>query len=689
MPHEALFEDLERWVRLGWMRPIEEAFVQLLGELEPEANEEALLIAALASHQFGQGHIGLSLEHALSDPRGVLRLPPEPDPESNAEQLAEHEAAAASLQERLASLSLEAAHRATAGSKVFDAGEGAAPLVHHGRLVYLRRSWRAEGDIARWVAARSGHAPLGLEPEQLRDWIDGLFVGTENDGAVLPAPDDDYDDLQRNGWQKLACALAARNRLTVISGGPGTGKTWTVVKILALLQVIHLQHNEDPLRVRLAAPTGKAAQRLNESIHGNWKELPPQFHGVDLIRPERASTLHRLLGSGLKTRFFRHGRANRLNADVVIIDEASMIDQELMQSLLAALRPETRLILLGDKDQLASVEAGAVFGDLCEGVDLGGYDAETADWLRRATGYDVSDWQGQGGLANQRVMLRWNHRSREQIDRFARLVNTLEPEAALEYARSAESEGLTWIEPEEENDNHLKQVVLHGVADQARGFGSYLDTIHEGRRQLGARPTQANVDRWASACLAEQAQFQLLCAVRRGPWGVEAVNRRVHAWLSDKGRVARGREWFDGRPIMITRNDYRTGLMNGDLGICLEVPGEDGEARLRVVFPRDQDQPHYLSPGRIRHCETAWAMTVHKSQGSEFGHVGLVLPDRDSPVLATELIYTGITRARDHVTVIAPSADVFLKAAGRRTNRASALAERLEQVQSIEEDPMP
>ncbi|MDZ7790404.1 MAG: exodeoxyribonuclease V subunit alpha [Xanthomonadales bacterium] len=677
MPHESLLEDVVRWTRLGWMRPIEGAFVQLLSELEPDAGEPVLLIAALASHQFGQGHIGLSLEDALSDPIDVLRLPPEPEPDADPEQLRVHEAAAAAFRKRLDALSVDAARQAMSESSLFDAGDGTSPLVQQGRLVYLRRSWQAEGEIARMVAGMSGVAASTFEPEQLRQWIDGLFAPSNQEAPALPQPGSEDNDLARNGWQKVACALAARNRLTVISGGPGTGKTWTVVKILALLQVIHLQHGNEPLRIRLAAPTGKAAQRLDESIRSNWQDLPQQFQGVDLIRPERASTLHRLLGSRLHTRFFRHGRANRLNADVVIVDEASMIDQELMQALLEALRPETRLILLGDKDQLASVEAGAVFGDLCEGVDAGDYGPEIVEWLQRASGYDLSGWQGTGGLADQRVMLRWNHRSREQIDRVSRLINAREAEAALEFVQSAENEDLGWIEPEDDNDPDLRRLVLRGVSEQVRGFEYYLEVIKAGRAQLGARPAQANVDRWANECLAAQARFQLLCAVRKGPWGVEAINRHVQAWLAARGRVAPGGEWFDGRPVMITRNDYRTGLMNGDLGLCLEVPGEDGEVRTRVVFPRDDGRLHYFSPGRIRHCETAWAMTVHKSQGSEFGHVGLILPDRDNPILTTELVYTGITRAKDHATVIAPSSEVFLKAVGRRIDRASALSERL------------
>lgn len=692
MPHETLHEDLSRWVRLGWMRPIEESFVRLLSELEPEAEESTLLIAALVSHQFGQGHIGLALDDAIRDPGYVLRLPPalepEVDPEVHPEQVEAHEAAATAFRERLEALSAEVVRRAVSESSLFDTGDGTSPLVHDGQLVYLRRSWQAEGDIARMVACMSGVAAMPFEPEQLRKWIDGLFApGSES--PALPNPGSQADDLARNGWQKIACALAARNRLTVISGGPGTGKTWTVVKILALLQIIHLQHSDEPLRIRLAAPTGKAAQRLDESIRDNWRELPARFQGFDLVRPERASTLHRLLGSRLHTRFFRHDRGNRLNADVVIVDEASMIDQELMKSLLDALRPETRLILLGDKDQLASVEAGAVFGDLCEGVDAGGYGPATVEWLHAATGHDLSDWQGQGGLADQRVMLRWNHRSREQIDRVSRLVNDRQAEEALRFIQSADNDDLGWIEPEDDNDRELRQVILRGVSGQAHGIEHYLEVIATGRARLGARPVQAHVDRWANECLAARARFQLLCAVRRGPWGIESINRQIRTWLATQGKVAQTGEWFDGRPVMITRNDYRTGLMNGDLGLCLDVPGEDGEVRTRVVFPREDGKLHYLSPGRVRHCETAWAMTVHKSQGSEFGHVCLLLPDRDSPILTTELVYTAITRAKDHATVIAPSPDVFLSATSRRTNRASALSERLGYGKPRQEEPTP
>lgn len=678
MPHDALIEDVSRWVQLGWMRPIEAAFVQLLSELEPEAGEQALLIATLVSHQFGQGHIGLALDDAIEHPARVLRLPPDPEPDADPDRIGAHETAATAFGRRLDDLSLDSARQAISDCRLFGDGAGTSPLIHDRDLVYLRRSWQAECDIARMVTGMSGVNAMPFEPERLGQWINGLFTpGSEL--KALPRPALHADDLERNGWQRVACALAARNRITIISGGPGTGKTWTVVKILALLQVIHLQHADEPLRIRLAAPTGKAAQRLDESIRTNWQDLPERFHGVDLIRPERASTLHRLLGSRLNTRFFRHGRADRLNADVVIVDEASMIDQELMKSLLDSLRSETRLILLGDKDQLASVEAGAVFGDLCAGVDAGDYGSETVAWLRAATGYDLSGFQGHGGLADRRVMLRWNHRSRQQIDRVAQLINSRQAETALAYIQSEDNEDLGWIEPEDEGDEQLRQVILQGVTGQAEGFEHYLEVIEAGRGRLGARPVPADVHRWASECLAAQARFQLLCAVRKGHWGVEAINQQVRAWLARQGRVAQGGEWFDGRPVMITRNDYRTGLMNGDLGLCLNVPGEDGEVRARVVFPRDNGELHYLAPGRVRHCETAWAMTVHKSQGSEFGHVALILPERDNPVLTTELVYTAITRAKDRATVIAPSSAVFVQAVSRRTERASALTARLEQ----------
>ncbi|MDT8438136.1 MAG: exodeoxyribonuclease V subunit alpha [Wenzhouxiangellaceae bacterium] len=507
--------------------------------------------------------------------------------------------------------------------------------------------------------------PAPSPNKSARPCVESLSGGADEDAAPPDDPDREPD------WQQIACALAVRAALTIVTGGPGTGKTWTVVRVLALLQLLHPDQAERPLRVRLAAPTGKAAQRLGESIAAGWQELVESLPDVDLAMPEAASTLHRLLGSQRHTRHFRHDRSNPLPADVVIVDEASMIDQELMHSLLEALAPATRLILLGDKDQLASVEAGAVFGELCRGAEQVNYSAALNDWLERVLG-DRPGADGAGGLADRRVLLRRNRRSTPAINTLAVAVNRGDADAAVDLLRR-DGDELDWPTIDATNPNALQAILRAGYRD-------YLQAIGQ-KRPSEDTPTAEAIDRWAAHCLTAYARFQVLTAHRHGPWGVDGINGQVHRWLhaarnGKQPAIADG-EWFHGRPVMITRNDYATGLMNGDIGLCLAVP-DNGDTVLRVVFAGADQHLRYFSPSRLRDCETAWAMTVHKAQGSEFTHAVLVLPDRPSPVLTRELIYTGLTRARERFTLIAPSEGVFRQAVRARTRRSSALADRIE-----------
>jgi len=674
MPHESLYEDLALWRELGWMRVLEEQFVRFLGRIDSTADECVLFAAALASHQLGRGHVCLPLAECLAEPLAVLGLPPEnlererrPDPERERREAD----ARRRLEKRLAGLELETLQQALDASTLVTEGKGSTPLVHDRGNLYLRRTWQAETDIAEAIASRREPLPPNLGAEDLGRLIREIFGQRDN---LLAAGDMKID------WQQVACAVAARSPLSIVTGGPGTGKTWTAVRIIALLQKLHPDQASTPLRIRLAAPTGKAAQRLTESVAAGWQELQAQVDQVGLVAPESASTLHRLLGSQRHTRHFRHDRTNPLPADVVIVDEASMIDQELMQSLLDALAPTTRLVLLGDKDQLASVEAGAVFGDLCQGADDSARSPKMAGWLERVTGVRPQSTEG-GFLVDQRVMLHHNHRAEHEIQALAECVNAGDAHRAAELLEGTDGNQLRCPRIDVEDDTALRNLLLHGDAagDDRQGYLGYLDAIHDMRPNT-ARPTPRQIDNWARDCLDAYGQFQVLTAVKQGPWGVEGINRKVREWLGQQKvggePAASGEEWFHGRPVMITRNDYATGLMNGDIGLCLTVP-IDGEPRLRVVFRKADNELQYFSPGRIRECRTAWAMTVHKSQGSEFGHTVLVLPDRYSRVVTRELIYTGLTRARRRFTLAAPDIETFKRGVRERTERVSALADRL------------
>ncbi|MDQ0701816.1 exodeoxyribonuclease V alpha subunit [Pseudomonas sp. W3I7] len=491
-----------------------------------------------------------------------------------------------------------------------------------------------------------------------------------------PPPDGVID------WQKLACALATRGAFSIVTGGPGTGKTTTVVRLLALLQAPAVEASS-PLRIRLAAPTGKAAARLTESISQQVLSL----NVPDSVRekiPTQVTTVHRLLGSRPGTRHFRHHIGNPLPLDVLVVDEASMIDLEMMANLLDALPPHARLVLLGDKDQLASVEAGAVLGDLCRDAEAGWYNPNTRQWLQAVSGEDLSasglqeDLEGSHPLAQQVVMLRYSRRFGEGsgIGQLARWVNQQNAEEARKLLAARSHSDLFCLSLKGEHDHALERLVLDGQGDDAQGYRYYLNLLHSARPALDTPREDAAWTHWAQQLLQAFDAFQLLCAVRKGPWGVEGLNLRITAALRKVRLIEGDDQWYEGRPVLMTRNDYGLGLMNGDIGIALKLPESDGGPQvLRVAFPRNDGQGgvRFVLPSRLNDVETVYAMTVHKSQGSEFTHTALILPDALNPVLTKELIYTGITRAKRWFSLIEPRGGVFEEAVRRKVKRLSGL----------------
>lgn len=444
-----------------------------------------------------------------------------------------------------------------------------------------------------------------------------------------------------------------------------------------------------PLRLSLAAPTGKAAARLTESISGQVASLAVD-EAVRQQIPSNVTTLHRLLGSRPDSRHFRHDGGNPLPLDVLVVDEASMIDLEMMANLLDALPAHARLILLGDKDQLASVEAGAVLGDLCRDAEIGGYSAATCAWLHDNTGERLGYQMlapGDQALAQHIVMLRYSRRfaGASGIGRLALAVN--DGDAKVARATLTEgSESLHVLSLSGEQDRALEQLLLDGLpGDDERpiGYAHFLELMREERPTLDAAPEAWDI--WAGKVLKAFDQFQLLCAVRKGPWGVEVLNERIAHALQSRGLLEQDHGWYEGRPVLVTRNDYSLGLMNGDIGIVLRLPeppdspGALPRQVLRVVFPRNDGSGalRYILPSRLSAVETVFAMTVHKSQGSEFAHCALILPDVLNPVLTKELVYTGITRARHWFSLVESHAGVFEQAVQRRVERRSGLREAL------------
>ena len=459
-----------------------------------------------------------------------------------------------------------------------------------------------------------------------------------------------FPDTRAGDGQKLAAALAVLRRLAVISGGPGTGKTHTVARILALL--VELADGQ-ALRIRLAAPTGKAAARLAESIHLSIEQLrdSPATAPAVTRMPTEAATLHRLLGYGLGG-VFRHDADNPLSLDVLVVDEASMVDVPLMARLLRATPPDARVILLGDRDQLASVEAGSALGDICNHGRATAWSDDLEGRMRTlglAPPPAPADAR-RGPMADSLVVLTESHRfgATSAIGALARATNAGDVASAATVLEAGGDVG--W---------HALSAEDLGAAIEAEVRLCLADY----------RRTADPVD-----AMRRFSAFRVLCAVRAGPWGVSALNGHVERALARLGLLAPAGGHYPGRPVLVTQNDYAARLFNGDVGLVL--PDAEAGGALRAFFVRPGGETRRVVPTRLPPHETCFAMTVHKAQGSEFDRVVVVLPDRDSPVLTRELLYTAVTRAKQSVAIWAPR-DALATTLGRRVERSSGLREAL------------
>jgi exodeoxyribonuclease V alpha subunit len=634
---------LESWVAVGWLRRLDGAFSEFLKAQQPDTPELVLLMAALASHQLGRGHICLDLDALLSNPEKTLSLPPE-DPTG----------AQMSVQppDILGNIPLSHLVNHLKASPLVSSGPGNSPLVNNSGLLYLRRYWEYTRNVARRILKRQPHEfPI---PDDLENRLDALFEPLRSVGEKAKT---------RVHWQSVAAAIAAKGSFSVISGGPGTGKTTTVIHLLALLQQMALEAGHK-LRIRMAAPTGKAAARLTESLVHAMETLPETMRET---LPREVTTLHRLLGSRPNTRHFLHHHHNPLHVDLLVVDEASMIDLEIMAALLSALPDHARLVLLGDKDQLASVEAGAVLGDICQYGDQTNYGPETTLWIRKHTGYNLRTFEGSGTPLDQHItLLRKNHRFGETsgIGALARAVNKGNPDA-VEDIWDMGFKDIRRLPVNNPDDESLAHLILDG-------YRPYLDRVRSG-------PGNGPENIWLRAVIEAFSAFQLLSPLRKGPWGVHGLNEKTADILFRLGLINAREGWHPGRPVMITRNDYNLGLMNGDTGIVLPVNDDNGhdKSTLKAVFPMADGSLKKVMPSRLNHVETAYALTVHKSQGSEFDHTALVLPDHMTPVLTRELLYTAITRSRAWFTLVSPRHELLGEAVRRRTYRASGLGKLL------------
>ena len=665
-----MFALLARWVERGWLREVDLALVHFFVNEVSGASPSLLLASALVSHQLGRGHVCLDLENTLNDPYMALSLPPDQEEVPGQEEVPQP-------RDLLTGWSAADWIGELDCPELVGNGESRTPLVLVGHRLYLRRYWRYERQVEAQIERRIQSSPAIADKLCMAE-----FKATLND--LFPP-----SGVGKTDWQKVACALAARSAFSIITGGPGTGKTTTVVRLLALLQSSALENSPGkPLQIRLAAPTGKAAARLKESISGAIGKLPAFVqNNVELKEsiPTEVTTLHRLLGTRPDSRMFRHDARNPLPLDVLVVDEGSMVDLEMMAALLTALPAHAHLVLLGDKDQLASVEAGSVLGELCRRAQRGHFMPETAEWVKAMTGEIIPeallDCEGLP-LDQHVVMLRESHRfnSASGIGQLADAVN------AGDAAKISAVWGRNYSDIRCYNLPDLEDPLLKGLllgeseADATpEGCAGYLRLVRDERPALTAE--RSAFDSWAAKVLKRHSRFQLLCALRNGPFGVSGVNLRIESLLQKHGLIQMGTTWYEGRPVLVTRNDYRLGLMNGDIGITLSYPilnktrGEK-EWTTRVAFPKSDgsDGIHWILPSRLLSAETVFALTVHKSQGSEFDHCALLLPPERNPVLTRELVYTGITRGKSCVSMVCVGNDnLVVDAASRTVQRSGGL----------------
>ena len=478
-----------------------------------------------------------------------------------------------------------------------------------GRL-YLYRYHQYEQNLATALLQKAA-VPQAVDEATLQERLQLYF----------PNSDDNQPD-----YQQQAAITALKQQLCIICGGPGTGKTSTVVRILALLL-----EQSPGLRIALAAPTGKAAARLRESIL-QAKQNIPCSEQIKKLLPDRATTLHSLLGHCHNQARFKYNRENPLPFDAVIVDEASMISLPLMAKLVAALPSHARLIMLGDRDQLASVEAGAVLGDICPA--------------------DVELSESNSVLKKNICILRKSYRFGEQGDiaGLATAINSGDSRQAMKLL-SGKSGNISFCQllPANQLQQQLKTTILDGF-------------------------TPCFTAKTAKEALKHLADFRILTPLRQGITGVTGLNRLAEELLAEEKLMPAGRQWYKGRPIMITANAPRLQLFNGDIGIAWPDPAAGGQ--LRVCFANADGEPRWLAPLRLPAHETAFALTIHKSQGSEFTSLLMLLPEEDSPLLTRELLYTGITRARKKIEIWGKS-ELLPAIIARRTERSSGLKDAL------------
>ena len=597
-------------------------FAKFIADFSAVEDPDLFLAAALVSHATGKGDSCFNLETAagqlLSGTKDFKKPIECPDLDVWLEKL-------------------------SASPAVGRPGEICPLILDDKNRLYLHRYWDYEDSLSKSIMQRVQNPVTGLNIKRLKQTLDRLFPGS---------------DSQEINWQKIAATVACLKNFSVITGGPGTGKTFTVTKVLVLLLE---QVSGQKLNIYLAAPTGKAAARLKEAV----EEAKSQLDCDDSVKaaiPSEVFTIHRMLKPITGSPYFRFNRRNPLIADVVVVDEASMVDLALMAKLAEAVPENAHLILIGDKDQLASVEAGSVLGDICDRNVIHGFSASFMNRIKELTGekldQEAQTTEAQSDLQDAIVVLQKSYRfaADSGIGDISRAVNRADTEAAFQLLTDENDRSITWqaLKADEELFEDLSSQII-------TGYQGYLKA---------GDPASA---------LQRLQRFKILCALNIGPLGVQAINKLAEQVLRRQNLIQPDpnaeNPWYAGRPVLITRNHCPLGLFNGDIGVTLP-DAEAADNQLAVFFTGYNGEVRRFQPYQLPEHTTVYAMTVHKSQGSEFDEVLFILPDSDFPILTRELIYTALTRARKKITIWG-TRSILRKAIERQIERTSGLRDAL------------
>ncbi|KXI30713.1 exodeoxyribonuclease V subunit alpha [Paraglaciecola hydrolytica] len=650
-PLNTLPSILEQLQTQGLIRPLDKAFALFIADgLGEQQNTAILNISLLAAY----------LSASLGEQHSCIELTELNQPFAPWFEFVEHPSLMTYLQQ---STLVEVIKLPLAEAKL----SCNKPIVVEGSRLYLQRYWLYEGELASQILARASQQK-DVDQQSAIALLNSLFSG---------------DSTESIDWQKVAVCVAARQMISFITGGPGTGKTTTVTKLLALLQGLAREQGK-VLNIKLVAPTGKAAARLTESISAARQKLPAQLQ-QDL--PEQCQTIHRLLGAKPLSPYFNANSAQPLHLDVLVVDEASMVDLPLMSKLFAALPTHAQVILLGDKDQLASVEAGSVLSDICAAVlvddkqvaSLASYSEpmqqQLHSWLQLSAQQISQDANAphtayQSQIKDNLVMLQKSHRfsADSGIGQLAQLINQGQITQSMQLLTKKMTQqslaDIEWTVPQALTrqgviDEQLQSLILKLMF----GYRAYFSAVKQGD---------------LAAAFTSLGQQQVLCAQRSGAWGITQLNDVIEQELNAQGLIQRSQDFYAGRPLILTRNDHNLKLFNGDIGIVMADPQEP--SLTKVWFNMADGSIRGFLPNRIPPHDTLYAMTIHKSQGSEFAAVHLCLPlinqISKGRGLSRELLYTGLTRAKQHFSLYAQqqALQICLK---QQCVRGSGLAQRL------------